>query len=166
MTSLAAVMSKPLSRGMPMRRPPSPSTMFRSARSFMSITRRQITVRCSIDSLLPKCRWLSSIAASRLCAAAMAWKSPVKWRLMSSMGITWARPPPAAPPFIPMTGPSDGSRSTTQPRLPMAPSPWASPTDVVVLPSPAFVGVIAETRMSLPRGVAGSGETILALPRP
>jgi hypothetical protein len=34
--------------------------------------------------------WLSTIAASRLLAAPIAWKSPVKWRLMSSIGTTWA----------------------------------------------------------------------------
>ena len=33
---------------------------------------------------------LSSSADSRLCAEVMAWKSPVKWRLMSSIGTTWA----------------------------------------------------------------------------
>ena len=32
----------------------------------------------SMPSALPCCRWLSSTAASRLCAAAMAAKSPVK----------------------------------------------------------------------------------------
>ncbi len=33
---------------------------------------------------------VSSSAASRLLAAPMAWKSPVKCRLISSMGTTWA----------------------------------------------------------------------------
>ena len=49
--------------------------------------------------------WLSIMAASRLLAAPMAWKSPVKCRLISSIGTTCAYPPPAAPPFTPKTGP-------------------------------------------------------------
>ena len=61
-------------------------------------------------------------------------------------------PPPAAPPFIPNTGPRDGSRKHATGRLPMLPSPWVSPTSVVVLPSPAFVGVMPATQISLPSG--------------
>ena len=64
--------------------------MFRSARSFMSTTRFHTIRRGSMPNLLPWWRWLSSIAASRLWANSMAWKSPVKWRLMSSIGTTWA----------------------------------------------------------------------------
>jgi hypothetical protein len=37
-------------------------------------------------------------------------------------------------------------------RLPSAPSPWVSETDVVVFPSPAGVGVIAVTLTILPSG--------------
>jgi hypothetical protein len=51
---------------------------------------------------------LSSIAASRLLAAVMAWKSPVKCRLISSIGTTCAWPPPVAPPFWPKHGPRRG----------------------------------------------------------
>ena len=40
----------------------------------------------------------SIAAASRLLLAVMAWMSPVRWRLNSSIGITWEYPPPAAPP--------------------------------------------------------------------
>src|SRR4051794_28036671 len=47
--------------------------------------------------------------------------------------------------------------------------PWVRPIDVVVLPSPAGVGVIAETRInfpgSLPAAATASGRT-LALSRP
>ena len=64
--------------------------MFRSARSFMSTTRFQTIRRGSMPSSLPWWMWLSNIAASRLWANSMAWKSPVKWRLMSSIGTTWA----------------------------------------------------------------------------
>ena len=50
------------------------------------------------------------MAASKLCAAAIAAKSPVKCKFMSSIGTICARPPPVAPPFIPKTGPKEGSR--------------------------------------------------------
>jgi hypothetical protein len=64
--------------------------MLRSWRSFMSTQRFQDIFRVSMPSALPCWIWLSSIAASRLLAAPMAWKSPVKCRLMSSMGMTCA----------------------------------------------------------------------------
>ena len=63
--------------------------MWRSARSLRSTTRFQVTVRGSMSRALPWCRWLSIIAASRLLAAAIAAKSPVKARLMSTIGTTW-----------------------------------------------------------------------------
>ena len=90
MTSLATVMSKPSSRGTPCILPPRPSTILRSWRSFMSTQRFQVIFLTSMPSLLPCWMWLSSIAASRLFAAPMAWKSPVKCRLMSSIGTTCA----------------------------------------------------------------------------
>ena len=106
--------------------------------------------------------------ASRLWAAVMAWKSPVKWRLMSSTGTTIERPPPVAPPFMPKVGPSDGSRSARHARSPSRAIPWASPIEVVVFPSPAPVGVRAETRISLPGGRPESraARRILALSSP
>ena len=89
MTSLAAVMSKPVWRGTPSSLPPSPTTMLRSARSLTSRTRRQVMSCGSMPAALPWWRWLSSIADSRLCAAVTAWKSPVRCRLRSSIGTTW-----------------------------------------------------------------------------
>ena len=71
----------------------------------MSTQRRQVTVSGSIPSLLPCRRCASRSAARRLFAAPIAWMSPVKWRFMSSIGTTCAKPPPAAPPLIPNTGP-------------------------------------------------------------
>src|SRR3954466_15920514 len=53
---------------------------------------------------------------------------------------------------MPNTGPSDASRRQSATFLPMWPRPWVSETDGVVLPSPAFVGVIAVTLTSLPFG--------------
>ncbi len=156
MTSLATTMSKASSRGTPPLSPPSPTTTPRSARSLRSTTRRRWMRRGSTSRSLPKWMWLSSMVAARLFAAAMAAKSPVKWRLMSSIGTTCAYPPPAAPPFIPKTGPMLGSRSAST-ALPTSGfdrasslSPSARPMLVVVFPSPAGVGLMAVTRMSLP----------------
>ena len=78
--------------------------------------------------------------------------SPVKWRLMSSIGSTWDMPPPAAPPLMPNTGPSEGSRTQMMLFLPSRASDWPRPTVVRVLPSPSGVGVMAVTRMSFPSG--------------
>jgi len=63
----------------------------------------------------------------------MAWKSPVKCRLIASIGTTWAWPPPAAPPFMPKQGPSEGSRRQTMVFLPIRLSASPRPTVVVVL---------------------------------
>src|SRR5690606_41184851 len=60
--------------------------------------------------------------------------------------------PPAAPPFMPNEGPREGSRRHTAAFLPIRLRPSVSPTEVVVLPSPAGVGLIAVTRISLPSG--------------
>src|SRR5450756_2803833 len=75
------------------------------ARSLRSTTRRQEMLRGSISRALPCMRWVSTMAASRLLAVPTAWMSPVKWRLMSSIGTTCEYPPPAAPPLMPKTGP-------------------------------------------------------------
>ena len=53
---------------------------------------------------------------------------------------------------MPNTGPSEGSRRQATGRLPIAPSPCVRPTSVVVLPSPALVGVMPVTHTSLPSG--------------
>ncbi len=84
-------------------------------------------------------------AARRLCAFSTAEISPVKCRLISSIGITCEYPPPAAPPFIPKTGPREGSLRTTVVFFPIRLRACARPMEVVVFPSPAGVGVIAVT---------------------
>ena len=93
--------------------------------------------------------WLSNIAANKLLAAPIAWKSPVKCKLISSIGTTCAYPPPAAPPFIPNTGPKEGSLNATRTFLPSFCKPSATPIVVVVLPSPAGVGLIAVVNINL-----------------
>src|ERR687896_438553 len=158
-TSEAAVMSKPVSRTYPFALPPRPTTIERKARSLMSTQRRQEIVSGSMPSLFPCSRCASSMAARRLLAAPMAWMSPVKWRFRSSIGTTWARPPPAAPPLIPNTGPSEGSRRQSSGSLPIAPRPWVSETAVVVLPSPALVGVTPATQTILASGVPSRRST-------
>ena len=90
MISLAGVITNRSSRVGPLAVPPRPTTICRSARSFMSMVRGQLMRRLSIWSALPWWMWLSIKADSRLCAELTAWKSPVKWRLMSSIGTTWA----------------------------------------------------------------------------
>ena len=45
---------------------------------------------------------------ARLWAEVMAWMSPVKFREYGVSGMHWARPPPAAEPFMPMVGPPEG----------------------------------------------------------
>src|SRR5688500_3543766 len=71
---------------------------------------------------------------------------------------------------MPQTGPIDGSRRQSITFLPIAPSPWVSDTLVVVLPSPAFVGVIAVVITSLPSGWSASrsrmDRSTFALDRP
>ena len=153
MISEAAVMMNPVSRAGPLSRPPSPVAMRRSARSFMSMQRGQRISFGSIRKSLPKCRCVSSSAARRLCAEVMAWKSPVKWRLIRSIGSSDALPPPVAPPFMPKTGPSEGSRSAATAVCPSLIRPWVRPIVLTVFPSPLVVGVIAVTRMSLPRAL-------------
>ena len=150
MISLATVMSKPSLRSTPFFSPPRPSRIYRSCLSFISTHLRQVILFISMSRALPCMMWLSIIAASRLFAAPIAWISPVKCRFMSSIGTICAYPPPQAPPFIPNTGPRDGSRSAAAAFLPILRSPSARPMAVVVFPSPAGVGVMAVTKMSLP----------------
>src|SRR5438445_298552 len=93
------------------------------------------------------------MADSRLWALAIAWKSPVKCRLMSSIGTTWAYPPPAAPPFTPNTGPSDGSRMHSAAFRPSLRSACVTPTVTVDFPPPAGVGLIPVTSTKRPLGL-------------
>ena len=88
MTSDAAVMSNWLSSTIPPSFPPKPTTMRRSERSFMSTTLGHSILRESRLSALPKCMLLFMRAESRLWADVMACRSPVKCRLMSSIGST------------------------------------------------------------------------------
>ena len=48
---------------------------------------------------------------------------------------------------MPKTGPRDGSRKAAIVDLPSLARAWVRPMDMVVFPSPAGVGVIAETRI-------------------
>jgi len=54
---------------------------------------------------------------------------------------------------MPNEGPSEGSRRQSIAFLPITFSASVRPTVVVVLPSPAGVGEIADTRISLPLGL-------------
>ncbi len=78
---------------------------------------------------------------------------------------------PVAPPLRPKIGPSDGWRRASTGRLPMRRMPIARAIATVVFPSPAGVGLMAVTRISLPGsggrspGPAG-GSATLAFMRP
>ena len=87
----------------------------------------------------------------RLLAFSTASKSPVRPSERGVSGMTWARPPPAAPPLMLKVGPPEGWRSVPQQRLPRRPRPSSRPTVVVVLPSPSGVGVMAVTSMYFAR---------------
>ena len=138
-------MSKPVLRGTPFCAPPRPISISRSARSLTSTTRFQRTVSGTIWSGLSSRIEVSIAAASRLLAAATAWKSPVRCRLKSSIGTTWLLPPPAAPPLMPKTGPIEGWRIVQTAFCPMRFKASESPIVCTVLPSPAGVGVMAVT---------------------
>ncbi|MCY1233515.1 hypothetical protein D9M72_460610 [compost metagenome] len=78
-----------------------------------------------------------------------------------------------APPFIPRTGPRDGSRSAIITFRPARARESARPTVVVDFPSPAGVGDIAETsttlpgrRFGAPAGSISFAGSIFALYRP
>ncbi len=109
-SSLETVMSTPVLRGKIGLGEPSrslsslkPTLIERSVRSHTSTTRFQVIVAGSMSILRARprrlsaasvCRlsWymrVSSAAATRLCATVMAWMSPVRCRLKSSMGMTW-----------------------------------------------------------------------------
>ena len=75
-------------------------------------------------------------ALIKLFAQVIACKSPVKWRLIAFSGSMLLSPPPQAPPFLPNTGPKEGSRRTTMLFLPNAHKESVSPILIVVFPSP------------------------------
>ena len=94
---------------------------------------------------------------------------PVNCRLIASDGSNRLAPPPVAPPLRPKTGPIDGCRSARTALWPIFLSPCARPIDVVVFPSPAGVGVIAETKISFPGGffeLSSASSRTFALSRP
>ena len=90
------------------------------------------------------------MADIKLIVEVNAWKSPVKWRLISSLGTMVDFKAPTAPPLIPQTGPKEGSLKQASELTPILRKPSCKPIVVVVLPSPAFVGVMAVTKTNLP----------------
>ncbi len=76
--------------------------------------------------------------------------SPVKCKFISSIGATCAFPPPVAPPFIPNTGPNDGSLNAKIDFFPIFLNPSAIAIAIVVFPSPNGVGFIAVTKINFP----------------
>ena len=76
--------------------------------------------------------------------------SPLKCKFISSIGATCEYPPPVAPPFMPNTGPKEGSLSARIDFLPIFLKPSASPIAIVVFPSPKGVGLIEVTKINFP----------------
>ena len=117
----------------------------------MSIVRGQVMRRGSMPSALPCWRWLSSSAASSACALEIAWKSPVKCRLMSSIGsdlrVAAAGRAALHAEHRPEARLAHAERDAFLPRRRSA---CARPTVTVLLPSPAGVGLIAVTSTSRP----------------
>jgi len=169
-TSLAAVMSNEDSLGIPLEIPPNPITIFRNDLSFISITRCQKMLRGSnFKFRFLLCKLLSIKVDNRLLALSIAGISPVKSKLISSIGNTWLLPPPVAPPLMPKTGPNEGSLRATIDFLPILFSAIDRLIDVVVLPSPAGVGVIAVTNtnfdcLTLSLSISLNGILALYLP--
>ena len=153
MTSDATVMSKPSSREKPLETPPSEETIERSARSFMSTTRRQLMRRVSSAERIAPIDVIVDQRGEQVVGGAdgveVAGEMEVDVLHRHDLGVaaagraaldaeTWAE--------------RLGSRRQHSAFLPMWLRPSVRPTVVVVLPSPAGVGVIAVTRMSLPSG--------------
>ena len=157
MTSLATVMSKPVSRGEPLtgRRG---RRRCRAGRG-RSCPRRgrqddASTDRCSSCVAVRACRGVDAWRRSRLLATPTAWMSPVRWRLKSSIGTTWR----VAAAGGAALDAEDRARATAA-RMhehgllaDAAPGP-ATGRPWYVLPSPSGVGVMAVTSMYLPCGV-------------
>ncbi len=151
MTSLAAVMSKPDSRGIPpWPGPPRPMTILRRARSFMSSARFQ------------KTRPGSSVGVAEVEPVVDRGGQQVmsggdRVEVAGELEVDLVR---RGEPASPAAGrPSFAAEDRPHRRLPQGEhggflpilrSPCARPIEVVVFPSPAGVGVIAETRISLP----------------
>ena len=76
--------------------------------------------------------------------------SPVKCKFISSIGAICTFPPPVAPPFIPKTGPREGSLNASIDFLPIFRNPSAIAIETVVFPSPNGVGEIAVTKINFP----------------
>ena len=80
---------------------------------------------------------------------------------MSSLGTIVDFKAPTAPPLTPKTGPKEGSRKTANDLTPILLNPSCKPIVVVVLPSPALVGVIAVTKTNFASFLSLSSSLIL-----
>ena len=98
---------------------PSEIVIFLRALSFISRALFQSTLSGLILSSLPCQMELSMQAAIKLIELVKACISPVKCKLISSVGTTRALPPPVAPPLIPKTGPKEGSLRHTNEGTPI-----------------------------------------------
>ena len=152
MTSLAAVMSKPDSRGTPCGRPPRPMTMCRK-RPVVHVQgplpEDAGRVEVEVAEVQPVVDRRGEQVVRRGDRVEVAGELEVdRVRRLDAAGSRRRSPRPCGRRPAPSTAAAaPGPRSCRS-----GCRPWASPIDVVVLPSPAGVGVIAETRISLPGG--------------
>ena len=98
---------------------PSETVTLLSALSFISSALFQRIFSGLIFNWLPWKIELSMQAAIKLIELVRACISPVKCKLISSLGTTKALPPPVAPPLMPKTGPNDGSLKHTNDGTPI-----------------------------------------------
>ena len=91
MTSEATVMSNPVWRGKPLATPPKRRHGV-PERAVVHVDHAAPGDPTLVDLQLvaPVDMIVDHRAQSRLCAAVIAWKSPVKWRFISSIGTTCA----------------------------------------------------------------------------
>ena len=150
MTSEATVMSKPSSRGKPLETPPSELTIARSARSFMSRTRRQAMRRLSsaepvapVDVVVDH---RGEQVVRRRDGVEVAGEVEVDVLHRHDLGIAAA----GGAALDAEAGPERGLAQAHHRLLADAVEASPRPTVVVVLPSPAGVGLMAVTRTSLP----------------
>ena len=134
MISLAAVMSKPVSRGAPCARPPRPVTTFRRFRSFMSMQRRHEIAsgsrpdRVSVVEVRVDQRGEEVVRGRDRMEVA----GEVEVQVLHRDDLRVAAAGRAA--FTPKTGPSEASRRHRTGLRPSLPRPCVSETEVVVLP--------------------------------
>ena len=138
--------------------PPRPRTIFREARSFMSSAPLPDDV-AGVERGVAEVEAVVDRRGEQVVRGGDRVEVAGELEVDRVRRLDPARPAAGRPPLRPKTGPIDGCLSAIAAFLPILRSPCASPIDVVVFPSPAGVGVIAETRISLPGGLSADARS-------